>query len=54
MNRILCSTGAVIGRPNGRDITLLNKFQEQLECDGYEFLMYDTWYEELDNIRDFM
>ena len=43
MNRILCSTGAVIGRPNGRDITLLNKFQEQLECDGYEFLMYDTW-----------
>ena len=54
MNRILCSTGAVIGRPNGRDITLLNKCQEQLECDGYEFLMYDTWYEELDNIRDFM
>ena len=42
MNRILCPTGAVIGRPNGRDFTLLNKFREQLECDGYEFLMYDT------------
>ncbi len=54
MNRVLCSTGAIIGRPNGRDITLLNKCQEQLECDGYEFLMYDTWYEKTDEIRDFM
>ena len=54
MSRILCSTGAIIGRPNGRDITLLNSCQEQLECDGYEFLMYDTWYKELDYIRHFM
>lgn len=54
MSRILCSTGAIIGRPNGRDITLLNKCIEMLECDGYEFLMYDTWYEKTDEIRDFL
>ena len=52
MNRILCSTGAIIGRPNGRDITLLSKCRERLECDGYEFLMYDTWYEKIDEIRN--
>ena len=50
MNRILCSTGAIIGRPNGRDITLLNKRIKMLECDGYEFLMYDTWYEKAEEI----
>lgn len=54
MNKVYCSTGAVIGRPNGRDITLLNKCKDRLNCDGYEFLMYDTWYTELDKIRGFM
>lgn len=54
MNRILCSIGTVIGRPNGRDITLLDKCLEMLECDGYEFLMYDTWYDKLDEIEDYM
>ena len=54
MNKILCSTGALIGRPNGRDFTLLSKCAEQLQCDGYEFLMYDSWYEKLDDIKRFM
>lgn len=54
MNKVLCSTGAVLGRPNGRDIKLLNKCVELLECDGYEFLMYDTWYEKRDELCDFM
>ena len=54
MNRVLCSTGAIIGRPNGRDFTLLSKYQERIDCDGYEFLMYDSWYEKIDDIRRFM
>lgn len=54
MNQILCSVGAVIGRPNGRDITLLRECVKQLDCDGYEFLMYDTWYDKLDEITRFM
>ena len=51
MKRILFSTGAVIGRPNNRDITLLGQCVNQLECDGIEFLMYDSWYGETDKIK---
>ena len=42
MNRILCSTGALIGKPNGYDYTLLPGAAEKLECDGFE-LMFDDW-----------
>lgn len=44
-NRILCSTGALIGKPNGRDFTLLAGCVDRLNCDGFEFMMYDTWYD---------
>lgn len=47
MNRILCSTGALIGRPNGRDFSLLSSIVPRLECDGLELLMYDTWYDKI-------
>ncbi len=50
MNEILCSTGALIGRPNGRNHKLLAEFAPQLTCDGFEFMMYDTWYEKADEI----
>lgn len=43
-NRILCSTGAVIGRPNGRDFRLLKDCVRELKCDGFEFMMYESWY----------
>jgi len=49
MNRILCSTGCLLGRPNGRDFNLLEKIVPRLRCDGLELLMYDTWY---DKIKD--
>lgn len=51
MNRILCSTGALIGRPNGRDFNLLKFIVPQLECDGLELLMYDTWYDKIGQLR---
>ncbi len=54
MNRILCSVGAVVGRPNGRNIALLNECRERLTCDGFEFMMYSTWHEQLDQVRAFM
>ena len=52
--RVLCSTGALIGRPNGRDFTLLDACAGQIDCDGYEFMMYDTWYDRLADLRAFM
>ena len=54
MHRILCSTGTMIGRPNGRDWRLLSPIGEKLRCDGFEFMLYDTWYDHADEILRFM
>lgn len=50
MSKVLCSTGALIGRPNGRNHKLLAEFTKKLCCDGFELMMYDTWYEKLDRV----
>lgn len=50
MTQVLCSTGALIGRPNGRNYKLLEEFSPQLHCDGFEFMMYDTWYDTIDEL----
>ncbi len=54
MHRILCSTGALIGRPNGRDFHLLRDCAEKLRCDGFEFMLYDTWYPQADELSRFL
>ena len=51
-NMILCSTGALIGKPNGRDYKLLRPLSENLICDGFEFMMYSDWYDRIDDIVD--
>lgn len=53
MNRILCSTGALIGRANGRDYTLLKECAKRLDCGGFEFMMYADWYEKADSIAEY-
>ncbi len=50
MNKVLCSTGALIGMPNGRNHKLIEKFAGKLNCDGFEFMMYSTWYDKVDEI----
>ncbi|MBQ8164167.1 MAG: sugar phosphate isomerase/epimerase [Clostridia bacterium] len=54
MSLVLCSTGAMIGTPNGRDHTIMKSALPSLRCDGYEFMMYDTWYEKADTVIDFI
>ena len=54
MHKVLCSTGALIGRPNGRDFRLLSSCVDKLQCDGFEFMMYDSWYEKLDELSSFL
>lgn len=54
MNRILCSTGALIGRPNGRNYRLLHPVLQDLHCDGLEFMMYDTWYDEAEKVAEYL
>ena len=50
MKQVYCSTGALIGRPNGRDYRLLGSLSKQLECDGFEFMVYSSWYPEIDRL----
>ena len=50
MSQILCSTGALIGRPNNRDYTLLKELAGKLECDGFEFMMYESWYDQVERL----
>ena len=47
MHRILCSTGALITRKNGRNHLLLSSLAEKLEFDGFEFMIYDSWYDNI-------
>lgn len=54
MHRILCSTGALIGRPNGRNIRLMDSCVENLTCDGFEFMMYSTWYDSLPEMLPYL
>lgn len=54
MNRVLCSTGALIGRPNNRNHKLLTECLQNLNCDGFEFMMYDDWYEKIEEISNFL
>lgn len=50
MHQILCSTGALIGRPNSRDYRRLKTYAQNLRCDGFEFMVYGSWYPEIDEL----
>lgn len=54
MNRVLCSTGAVITRKNNRNYRLLPILWRKLKCDGFEFMMYDSFYDKIDEIASFL
>ena len=54
MNRILCSTGALIGRPNGRNYYLLKDCVERIDCDGFEFMLYDDKYDKIDETAELL
>ena len=54
MNKIFCSTGALIGRPNGRDYRLLKEFCPRLNCDGFELMIYPDWYGEKEELIRFL
>ncbi|MDD5934812.1 MAG: TIM barrel protein [Clostridiales bacterium] len=50
MSEILCSTGAIIGRRNGRNFHLLPELAAQINCDGFELMMYMDWYEKTEEL----
>ena len=54
MSRILCSTGALLGGPNGRDFRLLETLAPRLSCDGFELMIYRDWYERIPELEAFL
>ena len=54
MHNIYCSTGALIGRPNGRDYRLLAGCAEKTDCDGFEFMMYEDWYDKYEAVAGYL
>lgn len=50
MNKILCSSGAIIGKANNNDYTLLKEYAPKLNCDGFELMMSSSWYPILDEV----
>jgi len=50
MNKIYLSTGAFIGRVNGRNWHLLTENHELFDCDGFEFMIFESFVEILDEI----
>jgi len=54
MRKILCSTGAITGKPNGYSYKIIEQLAEKLTCDGFELMMDSPWYEELENLKSFL
>jgi len=52
MEKILCSTGAIIGKPSADNFALLKRLSTELTCDGFEFIiefhMYEAEYEDVE------
>lgn len=54
MTEILCSVGAIISKPNGRNYHKLEELANQLQCDGFEFMMEKPWYEEINDLMAYL
>ena len=54
MHQIYCSTGSLLGRANGRNYRLLSEYCPQLDCDGFEFILYTVWYDEIERLTVFL
>lgn len=50
-NRIYCSTGAFIGMANNRNYGLIAESSGLLNCSGYEFMMFGSWNECVDELE---
>ena len=52
-NKILCSTGTMIGQYNNCDYRLVAGAAKSLDCDGFELMMLEAYYEHQDDIPRF-
>ncbi len=54
MHKIYASTGAFIGRMNGRNFRLIPEIAEKISCDGFELMFYADWYGREEEIARFL
>ncbi len=54
MHRVLCSTGALIGRVHGYDYRVLDRCTDALACDGYELMLYPRWYDDITAVKRYV
>ena len=53
-NSVYISTGCFTGRINGRDPHLLSRFHDKLVCDGFELMIFEDLYADIENtIREY-
>lgn len=50
MSELYLSTGAFTGWPNGRNFRLALEYADAFQIDGFEWLIFDTWFDHLDDI----
>ena len=43
MNKVLCSTGTIIGRSNNFNYKLIGEFTDKIICDGFELMIEPLW-----------
>jgi len=51
---VYASNGTFITRWNGRDYKLYSKYAPMLHADGFEFLMYNVWSDDVENLRKYL
>lgn len=54
MRKVLCSIGAILGKPNGYDYKLLEPLSKQLVCDGFELMIDSPWYKEIEALKSYL
>ena len=42
-NKVLCSTGTIIGRSNNFDYNLIGEYSGKIKCDGFELMIEPDW-----------
>lgn len=51
-NEVYCSTGAFVGRVNGRNYHLITEYGGKLECDGFELMLFPQWQQNRQTLID--
>jgi sugar phosphate isomerase/epimerase len=53
-NPIYASTGAFLGKSNGYNYRLMEPLSKTLTCDGFELMVDDEWYPEIEEVKQYI